>query len=43
MLEGFGRSSKVNEEAWKAESVSITSDARVRGEENMKTFSTNLT
>ena len=43
MLEGFGRLSRVNVEAWKAESVSITIEAGVRREENRKTFSTNLT
>ena len=42
-LGGAGRSLEVNKEAGRAESLSITSDARVGGEENGKTFSTNLT
>ena len=33
----------MNDEAGRAEFVSITGEARVGGEENGKTFSTNLT
>ena len=43
-LGGVGKSLEVNEEVGKVEFVSITGDAGVgHGEENEKTFSTNLT
>ena len=43
-LDGVGKSLEVNDEARKVEFVSITGDAGVgSGEENGKTFSTNLT
>ena len=37
------RSLEVNDEAGRAKSVSITDDVGVGGEDNEKTFSTNLT
>ena len=42
-LDGVGRLPEVNKEARKAESVSITGDEGLSGEENKKTFSINLT
>ena len=43
-LGGVGKSLEVNEKAGKVQFVSITGDTRVGcGEENEKTFSTNLT